>query len=57
MRTVLLMIAISLGDISASILKVHGMWNGNNDVVVNFFAATLIVSMVMDITDFLKGQE
>lgn len=57
MRTALWMIALSLADISSSILKVHGMWNGANDSETSFFVGIFVIFAVMDTVEFLGGKK
>jgi len=56
MRSVLLMIAIGLSDISASILKVNGLWEGSSDVVASFFGVMFLIVAAMDIVDFFRSK-
>jgi len=54
MRAVLIMIAISISDLSASILKVHNMWNGDSETVVKFMACAFVIGVTMDVVDFFR---
>ena len=52
MRTALLLIAISIEDLSTSIT---GKTILTNDWIIRFFVVLLLIFMMMDIIEFLKN--
>lgn len=52
MRTALWLISVAITDLSASILKVSGMWEDSSGAIMSFFVAVFVVFAVMDIIEF-----
>ena len=43
MRTALWLISVAITDLSASILKVNGMWEDSSGAIMSFFVAVFVV--------------